>query len=68
MTWSINHIVSAGYGQGAMFDTVYYHGTEVVAKDGLFRDPLGSVSDRLKVEFHQFWFCVGFWAPVNDCA
>ena len=41
---------------------------EVVAKDGLFRDPLGSVNVKLKVEFHQFWFCAGFCAPENDCA
>ncbi len=31
MTWSINHILSAGYGQGAMFDTVYYHGTDITS-------------------------------------
>ena len=41
---------------------------EVVAKEGLFRLPVGSVRVRLKVEFHQFWFCVGFCAALNDWA
>ena len=29
MTWSINHILSAGYGTGYMFDTIYYSGTDI---------------------------------------
>ena len=40
---------------------------EVVASEGLFRAVEGSVKVNEAVEFHQFWFSVGFWEEVYDC-